>query len=155
MKLLRIAPFLKIGLCLQTLLVAGCAGSIDESNGQLEHHRPDHKPPTFPAAVEQLAQRHERIVVESHRNEAGALERELHEQMDIVNWLPELAADSALKKQDWEQVQTASKELLNIYQQVDATVHGSPSGEWPAAVSKIPPIVETLTRLVPRCTDQL
>lgn len=96
-------------LCLSGL--AGCAGNArPEHQGSVEEHHgiPAYKPATFRDAVDQLPRRLAEVF--EHGSEAPLAEQE-KELTDIVQWLPELAAETDLRKADWEQVQRLALQL--------------------------------------------
>lgn len=105
------------GLCL--VVVAGCAGSSSNADEEerLEHHIPAHKPTSFARAIPELDRRF-------HDPALGAgtkrVDPRWSELADIVRWLPELAADSDLRRQDWERVQQLTGELSRHLQQWEA-----------------------------------
>ncbi|WP_146512324.1 hypothetical protein [Thalassoglobus neptunius] len=84
----------------------GCGG--DEEEEHLEHIIPAHKPRNFAEAVSELQSRGVSIWDETASAEMK------DEMLDIINWLPELAADSDLRRKQWETVQSTSQELSRI-----------------------------------------
>lgn len=150
--LMRLSGCLGLILCLTSL---GCAPALSGADkNHLEHHVPDHKPATFDAAVQQVGLRHERLAEEFDSADADLLDRELTELRDIVGWITEFAADSPLKKAQWDQVNAASKELLAIDQQIALAASRNPRGKWPVEASRVKKVMETLTTLVPFASDQ-
>jgi len=87
----------------------GCGNSQPAAGKEhLEHFVPAHKPANFSEAVEEIQDRAEHLgqhTGHSHDDEAA----EFQELRDIVNWLPELAADSDLNESDWNAASTAAK----------------------------------------------
>lgn len=86
--------------------MVGC-GDVAEDH-HLEHVIPKHKPRDLAASVVQLELRG--AVVLSAQGTADA-RREL---LDIVRWLPELAADSDLRRPQWERVTLVSRSLEEL-----------------------------------------
>jgi hypothetical protein len=134
-----------VGLSLSGCGVVSSAGDDDH----LEHHVPEHKPATFAAAIEQIRIRHERLATEFQTADAGLVERDLSELLDIVGWLTELAADSPMKKPEWDQVNRSSKELLAVYQRIVPMTKDAPRGKWPAETSRVDELMASLTKLIP------
>ncbi|MFN9717777.1 MAG: hypothetical protein ACK58L_03725 [Planctomycetota bacterium] len=67
------------------------------------HHVPDHKPENFALLVTSL---------EARLKATAFLDRDRDEVMDIVRWLPEFAADSDLRRKDFESAVQVSRMLL-------------------------------------------
>lgn len=83
-----------------------------------EHGIPPHKPHSFEEAVSEIERRGRALIANSENPPT-----QVTEWFDILGWLPELAADTELKRADWEQaVRTAQK-------------FESWSGSWKASTS--------------------
>lgn len=98
--------------CLATLSICLLLSSC-QTHGEvehLEHVTPEHKPASYAGAVVQLQQRFAKALdgtlAEHHRTPR------LAQLADIIRWLPEIAAESDLKKYDWEQVEQISQRLM-------------------------------------------
>jgi ABC-type Zn2+ transport system substrate-binding protein/surface adhesin len=78
----------------------------DHEHHDHEHHDPEHKPKSFPEAVERLrglrSELAERSLPKSEEWEIA---------VDIVDWLPELAAESELNEREWNRVESNASEL--------------------------------------------
>lgn len=104
--------FTYLSLVVAVLLAAassgGCAQSLDE---HAEHHDPPHFPGDFVVAVERLrsiqvaASKHEAI---SSAHPDGDV---VLEAADLLHWLPQLAADSDLKRADWNEMYESTSKL--------------------------------------------
>lgn len=81
----------------------------DESHEDHDHHIPEHRPKDYPDAVRQLTRRIELVRGEA-RHPAHAMD-ELKKLRDVITWLPELAADSDLKKREWDRIHELAKRL--------------------------------------------
>ena len=103
----RLRPLtLVTGFLLLTL--SGCGHHHEKEDHHLEHFIPAHKPETFAESVSQLGARGPAVL-------AGEATKESRQQLlDIIDWLPELAGDSDLKRPQWEQVRDSSIELRQI-----------------------------------------
>lgn len=91
--------------------LTGCSdSSIDlKSNEEAAHGHviPAHKPASLTEAV---------LAIEQLQTQPDLLtESQNHELEDILGWLPELAAQTDLKKKDWERIQHLSRSLLSDY----------------------------------------
>lgn len=100
-------------------------GLADASGEGYGHDRPPHKPEDLRDAVVEIKRRWEALEegtptaatipdrdgpdrqVRDHR----VHDREVHELEDILIWLPELAAETDLRRADWERVNSLSQEL--------------------------------------------
>jgi len=108
------------------LFAAGCSdtASRQEPRAQLSsevkeqsedhehgHHDPEHKPKSFPEAVERLRGLRPGL---AERALPGSEEWEI--AVDIVDWLPELAAESELNVREWNRVESNASELRLLLQ---------------------------------------
>lgn len=120
------------------LVAVGCADKAEEDHA--EHHIPEHKPKSFADAVKEIPRRIEAISVQASAGTGDRLERELLELQEIIGWIPELAADSDMRRAPWEEVQAIGGSLKEAFP------------EFAAAARKgtIPP--EIRTKLLERAT---
>lgn len=99
-------------LLLPTL--CGCGGSevadAHDDDHHLEHFVPHHKPASFAAAVDEIEHRAEHLSDHAGHGHASEAD-EFQELRDIVDWIPELAADSDLKEADWNKANSAARTL--------------------------------------------
>jgi hypothetical protein len=102
-------PGIAVWPLLITLWVAGCQSVETE---EPEHHTPAHMPADYPAAVDRLLGLHVEIVKGRARSpeQLGVFD----ETLDVVRWLPALAADSDLPEAPWNRVHAASMRLDSI-----------------------------------------
>lgn len=118
-------------LCLSSLLgtfQAGCTQTVESAaeEDHLEHHIPEHKPKTYTETVRELDSRMRTLL---NQSPASVNQEEKQQLEEIIDWIPELAADSELKHKDWNEVQQISTEIKSVFQQtdfsqVDATLVG-------------------------------
>ncbi|APZ94873.1 hypothetical protein [Fuerstiella marisgermanici] len=76
----------------------------------LEHFVPHHKPANFAEGVEAIEHRCDHLAAHAghgHDDEAD----EFQELLDVVNWMPELAADSDLDEAKWNQAVSAANAI--------------------------------------------
>jgi hypothetical protein len=146
-----------------SLAVIGCGSKDDHhedhhddhhhEDHHLEHFVPAHKPADYGALVDQLEKRIAKQSTptgsgEGTKDQAQSTtgRQELtdrQELMDIIGWIPELAADSELRKKDFEAAVAAGTRLsiaLGFAKQTD----GSSSVD----ASTIPKILDELKALV-------
>jgi hypothetical protein len=93
-------------LCLVLATMSGCHTATESTaeDEHLEHHVPDHKPASLVVAWDQL-----KVRLGHLRSDSTA--EEFTELRDIINWLPELAADSDLKRSQWDEIHAVSKQM--------------------------------------------
>ena len=104
-------------LFLLALTFVGCAAPTDGATGDVyadhEHaERPAHHPESFPAAVAGL-----RVRLAAAANGHGPSAAQAAE---IVDWLPELAADSDLSEAEWAPLDDAATALRPLVPRVAA-----------------------------------
>lgn len=120
--------------------LGGCSDTSAEED-HLEHHVPAHKPATFVAAIPDLARRHDHM-----RN--GMTQQQLVELRDIIQWLPELAAATDLKKPDWDrvlQIANAMERLVAAWDKQPVVVPQAESAEFGRQVQELQPLAEKLS----------
>jgi hypothetical protein len=92
--------------------------AVDESREGYGHDRPPHKPDDLQNAVVEIERRwealEERSTADAKRSPPNAPDRRVSELEDILIWLPELAAETDLRRAEWERVNSLSRELLQF-----------------------------------------
>ncbi len=88
-------------MCLPVLL-SGCESDVPEA----AHEIPAHKPAGFVEGVDALEQR--------AVSATEWTDQQRQEFQEIVDWLPELAAQTDLVKAEWDRVQAEATKLLDI-----------------------------------------
>ena len=97
------------------LLNCGCNDSQADAHTDdhhLEHFVPHHKPANLAESVDEIEHRCEHLAGHAghgHDDEAD----EFQEILDIVNWIPELAADSDLDEAKWNQAVSAANAIAD------------------------------------------
>lgn len=86
-----------------------------EDHEHLEHFVPPHKPASFEELVSQLFFRCETLPNLAAADDAEFQKRSA-ELRDILNWIPELAADSNLKRSGFETAIADGKTLLQFFE---------------------------------------
>lgn len=104
--------------CLMLVLSLAClpmSGCMQSSNAtEPEHVAPAHWPSSFANAIQEVDRRHEKLSQRPDTSKAVIDASELAELLDIIGWLPELAADSPMKKPEWDRVNGLSKQLSSL-----------------------------------------
>ena len=95
-------------LILGVMMAGGCAGPAGDHEEDA-HTLPEHHPRTFRRAVVDIG--HRGGVLTSGMLEGPQWELQRRQLLDIVRWLPELAADTELGRRDWERVNDAARTL--------------------------------------------
>ena len=138
------------------LTIAGCGGGTasepaasippehgtphDDEEEHLEHHIPEHRPPDFSSAVDQIVRRFGDLADMQSGSLPGTAVEEL---ADIVRWLPEIAAESDMRRSAWEETDRLAEELtieLQHWAQL-------PPAERPGVQPKIERTIGSLTDL--------
>jgi hypothetical protein len=86
-----------------------------EDHEHLEHFVPPHKPASFEELITQLFFRCETLPKLAEADDAEFQKRSA-ELRDILNWIPELAADSNLKRKGFESAIADGQTLLQSFQ---------------------------------------
>lgn len=92
-------------LVLVSPLVAGCGPSALEGEEEAHHEFPPHRPGSYEQLVSDIEQR-----VTKHQA-AGNAPGDDSELQDLAGWIPEFAADSELKRQDFDRAVNLARQL--------------------------------------------
>ncbi|MCY2967171.1 MAG: hypothetical protein NT069_26630 [Planctomycetota bacterium] len=138
-------PGLRAWLLLAAVWVAGCGtkGSGPEFEDHLEYHVPPHRPASFSAGVDSIRDRLTRVTVGQSVGDDPELRRQSTELREIIEWLPELAGDSDMRKPQWDQVNEISQRLLKEYLRLESRPKVSTS----ELLAALLPMVESLDTL--------
>lgn len=114
----RLHPLMRATLALIILAGLGCSKEVsseaeahddvhshkhEHDHDHEHHHVPDHKPENFSMLVTSLDERLHASEIDEH---------DWDEIIDIVRWIPELAADSDLRRKDFESALHISEILM-------------------------------------------
>ena len=152
-------PVCCVALLCFALTVSGCGSSAESHDHEhdhehehehehehLEHFVPAHKPKDFAELVDQLAVRFPQL----GSTDAGAGHDAARKELaDIIDWIPELAADSELKKADFETAVATVTGFANALKET-ATATKAASVDPPDFES----LIEELRQLVPKSQVQ-
>lgn len=89
-----------------SLMFVGCAQDAEPPE-HVHHEFPEHRPANLKEAVDALKLRSWELA--NRGGKIGSLE--FGHFVDIIGWVPEMAADSDLKKADWESANTAAEHM--------------------------------------------
>ncbi len=115
-----LVPLIRAAMALMILMGLGCSKGAspeaevhsDEHSHEHDHehehdhdhhHVPDHKPENFSMLVKSLDERLHASDIDAH---------DWEEIIDLVRWIPELAADSDLRRKDFESALHISESLI-------------------------------------------
>lgn len=144
--------------CLALLIsVTGCGEKTtvgSESEEHLEHFVPPHKPASYSDLVKSLRDRIDQV-------SAGGTPSETQktELLDVIRWIPEIAANSDLRKSDWEVAAGTSVTMERLFQECfgssadgDTAVGKSDGGQSGAGSvrERFQPLISTLDEMVSR-----
>lgn len=137
------------GFALAVVWLSGCGTQdLASTADHLEHEIPAHRPADFPSAVAALETRFAEFAPNSATTAADTRRVELR---DIVRWLPEIAGDSDLRKQQWEQACACAAEMERVIE--------SPMNEQrafsDAEQARLGDLLNKLKSLVPSANKQL
>jgi hypothetical protein len=135
-----------LGGQLLSLSLIGCEVA---SSGDDEHHHPHHSHDqhraTFAESVAEIQRRSARFTTGPVATGDALHESKRKTLLNVIQRLPELAADTELRKREWDRVDAISKELLTILQPPDAASRIDRS----IGISRIEPLIAELEQIVP------
>lgn len=121
-------------LVVGVLTLAGCSSATSDGDasdnahghdhGHDHDHEHGHRPDSLHEAVDHLAEIEEAVSKAIMSGDAEAADEPLHEVVDLLNAIPEIAAETDLPKEEWEAVKAASKRLFNAYKVIHDEFHG-------------------------------
>lgn len=113
----------------------------EEEHEHHHHHRPSHKPDSFQELPTELRWR----LSADESGRVSPSRRRLRQLQDIVGWIPELAADSELRRAGFEQ---AVAQQLVLQQVLDAITAGGSAdmAAWNAAVASLQELADAVAR---------
>ena len=140
------------------VITTGCGSSEDDlhhddhnehdDHEHLEHFVPAHKPKDFAELVDQLALRLPQLATTTDGGSESATTSR-RELADIIGWIPELAADSELKKSGFESAVATANKLAKI---LEGTAAGANTKTVDVAVYE--PMIKELRQLIPESQFQ-
>jgi len=130
------APAIPLGLVMGVVLwICGGCHSDPGRDEHLDHHVPKHRPRNFARAVRQIEKRLPAVAKGPVQGKESAWEQSVDELREIIEWLPELAADSDMRKAEWDRVQALTRRLLADYTKQVASLRGNDASAGEAWVS--------------------
>lgn len=101
---------------LRTQLLAGCVvllcgcGGEQESLHEHDHELPAHWPSSITDTVDKVQERLELLTNDAERSDSTE-DKAWTELRDLVEWAPEIAADTELSEEDWNPIYESSEVL--------------------------------------------
>lgn len=97
-----------VGSAALCLFIASTTGCVEgrSSTHELEHAVPAHWPSSLTDAAEKIEARLKTI----HGEDAEAIQSR-SELLEIISWLPEVAADTTLREPDWNSIYAACTDI--------------------------------------------
>lgn len=121
--------------------------SVRDTYEEHDHDTPAHFPESFPAAVDDLARRHDELT-SALVAQVGKIEPEsFRELRDIAGWLPRLAADSDLSETEWLPVNSAATRIQAAYEALSPIVEQRSKFDPQPLLSKVVRELPTLKQI--------
>lgn len=145
-----------------TVAVAGCGEANSGTGGEArssardrfhehDHHVAEHRPADFPAAVDQISERFDEFRKEYDSGDREHALEDLAALLDIVRWLPEIAADSDLPETPWNRVREIAQRLDGLLTRyVDQRSDRAPATVAPDDAMMFAADVDALQQIVDR-----
>jgi hypothetical protein len=133
------------------VLLAGCGSSDlksefhDTSVESADHVAPPHKPQTFESLVTALQQHLVDLTGPTSDKEADQEQHRIAELRDLIQWIPELAAASELRRADFDRAAVCRERLLQALEGLENGRFQNSSG-WTESLS-------VLQELIPAARD--
>lgn len=110
------------------LMAVGCtetSPSSTTSSGEEEHHHHDHghRPKSYHAALTQIKHSRDEVKAAFDAGTPDACDDALHEVSEVLDALPEVAAETDLPKEDWQVVKDQSKVLFDQFMKIHDGFH--------------------------------
>jgi hypothetical protein len=126
------------------VVLGGCMGRLspgeefDMGQEPAGHVIPAHKPKGFPEAVHKLRALNQQLDIEVSQGKSPALldEKALAIARDIAMWLPEIAADSDMPEEPWNEINAGSQALVSDYEKLRAAAASNDRHPGAGAVLK-------------------
>lgn len=142
-------------VCLLAALVAGCDTLEPElANDGAEHHVPEHRPQNFTDGVRAVHSRLAKFSADGAPENRQQFAPEAQELREIIQWLPELAAETDLRKTDWDRVQAVSRRLTARWDNVAASLADGSSAKVAPVISDMDGDLAELDRLAEKANSE-
>ena len=126
---------LPLGLSLLLLANAGCTPT-DTAAGEEDHHDDHHRPESLHVAVAELKHVRDEVKTAMESGSPDAAHEPLHEVGELLEMLPEVAADTDLPREKWEIAKAETNKLFDAFGVIDEAFHTA-GGDKQAAYSEV------------------
>ena len=117
--------------CMVLCLTCGCTSSTvststTDGDDTEEHHHHDHghRPESYSAALASIKHARDEVKAAFDAGTPKACDEALHEVAEVLDVLPEVAAETDLPKNDWQVVKNQSTVLFDQFMQIHNGFHG-------------------------------
>ena len=144
-----------LGIALLCLLGSGCSPSSTaakgDGEGQAGHghehdHDHGHRPDSYVAALNQIKHARDEVKAAFDAGTPKECDDALHILAEVLDVLPEVAAETDLPKEDWQIVKDQSKHLFDQFMKIHDGFHGSGAegASFDSVAEEINKAIETL-----------
>lgn len=135
-----VAPII-VALCVAPLV--GCGGTTQSTSAEThdhdhDHHDHDHghRPASLHEAVHELTEIRDAVRAAILEGDPDDAHDPLHEVGELLEVLPDVAADTDLPKEEWDAVKAANERLFDAFGKVDKAFH-TKDGDKKAAYEEV------------------
>ena len=127
-------------------------GGHDHDHGHDHHHDHGHRPHSMHEAVAELTEMHDAIRTAILDGKPGKAHDPLHEVGELLEILPDIAAETDLEKEDWDKVKAANEKLFDAFGAIDKTYHvegGDKKAAYEKSADQINESLELIRSMLP------
>lgn len=128
-------------------LLVGCNSVTSGVTEEDTHQVPPHRPAGFVEAVSTIRDRLAKFQTNDAPFDREARGQQASELKDIIQWLPELAAETDLRKADWENIHGTSKRMASRWAEIASRLVNRPAETDDAGLTALERDLEALDRL--------
>lgn len=143
-------------------VVAGCQPGEPTSKPDADNHEADHghshdhdhsgRHESLQSAINELTEIRDSIRAAMEKNAPDAAHGPLHHVPELLEAMPDLAADTDLPESDWNEVKAAADKLFDAFSKIDAAFHekeGDKKGAYEEVRGMIDQELEVLKAKLP------
>ncbi len=128
-------------------LLVGCNSLTSGATEDDTHDVPPHRPAGFVKAVPAIRDRLAQFQTNDAAFDREARRQRASELRDIIQWLPELAAETDLRKADWDSVNAASRRMATRWDEIASRLVDRPAETDDVGVTALGRDLDALDRL--------
>lgn len=139
--------------------LAGCNSSATPVAPDHDHdhdHDHGHRPASLEAAVEEVLACRDVIRSAMEKDKPDDAHDPLHEVGELLELLPDLAAETDLPKEEWEALKAATDRLMDAFGQIDKAFHqkdGDRQGAYEKSAAEVDAAIQEIKANVPVDAD--